>query len=258
MNNAVLNPDTKQVTTKVLDLFEAGFGNIKKDVLELSPEETAYLIDKGKIVLTDGGVVISFEDFFLTATAFNKGFDLRYIVYKDLKERGYHLLPGVVDFRVYPRGGRPGKTPPVYYVHVVSERLPLDLQDLTANLNKVANLRKRLILAIVDEESDLTYYEMRAKEMGEKPLSFDVGEVIRAHFLEDRVVIFDKAGAETLDECGFFGKKLDLDRMQLSLMEAIYLIQKGILEVESQGFESLFQIAEGIEEGFSNKYSVYK
>ena len=76
------------------------------------------------------GKELDFQAFFQAASSLEKGFEFRYVVYKDLRERGYYVQPGRPDFRVYPRGGHPGKSPAEFYVLVISERMPLPLQEI--------------------------------------------------------------------------------------------------------------------------------
>ena len=96
--------------------------------LELSLVEAAYLLDRSRIKVSRDGKDLDFRAFFQVASSLEKGFEFRYVVYKDLRERGYYVQPGRPDFRVYPRGGHPGKTPAEFYVLVISERMPLPLQ----------------------------------------------------------------------------------------------------------------------------------
>ncbi len=94
------------------DLYEQGyFGRPKGKGLELSLVEAAYLLDRTRIRVLFGGDDQDFRSFFQAASSLEKGFEFRYVVYKDLRERGYYVQPGRPDFRVYPRGGHPGKSP---------------------------------------------------------------------------------------------------------------------------------------------------
>ena len=148
------------------ELYEQGyFGRPRGRGLELSLVEAAYLLDRSRIrVLSDGGE-LDFPALFQRASSLERGFEFRYVVYKDLRERGYYVQPGRPDFRVYPRGGRPGKSPAEFYVLVISERMPLPLEDIMQPVRMAGQMRKRLMLAIVDEESDITFYEARERSM---------------------------------------------------------------------------------------------
>ena len=135
--------------------------------LELSLVEAAYLLDRSRIRIstdaTSDKIELDFKAFFQAASSLEKGFEFRYVVYKDLRERGYYVQPGRPDFRVYPRGGHPGKTPAEFYVLVISERMPLPLKEIIEPVRLAGQMRKKLMLAIVDEESDITFYEVKEK-----------------------------------------------------------------------------------------------
>ncbi|MCK9405714.1 MAG: tRNA-intron lyase, partial [Methanothrix sp.] len=94
------------------ELFEQGyFGRPKGKGLELSLVEAAYLLDRSRVKILQNGKELDFRSFFQAASSLEKGFEFRYVVYKDLRERGYYVQPGRPDFRVYPRGGHPGTGP---------------------------------------------------------------------------------------------------------------------------------------------------
>jgi len=243
------------------ELYEQGyFGRPVDGGLELSLVEAAYLLDRGRIGVRFEGRNLDFRSFFETATAIEAGFEFRYVVYKDLRERGYYVQPGVTDFRVYPRGGRPGKTPAEFYVQVISERLPVSLKELVEPTKVARQMRKRLMLAVVDEESDITFYEARERGLkGDMKVEAHGGT---ATLLEDRVMLWDPEASELLHEEGFYGKPVG-GRLQLSLVESAYLLEKGVLDIVDRAgtplcFEEFVKRARLVENDFEMKYRVYR
>src|SRR4030042_999314 len=89
----------------------------------------------------------------------------------DLYEQGYFGRPKGKGLELslveaaYLLGGHPGKSPAEFYVLVISERMPLPLQEIVQPVRVAGQMRKKLMLAIVDEESDITFYEAREKAM---------------------------------------------------------------------------------------------
>lgn len=245
------------------DLYEQGFfGRPKGKGLELSLVEAAYLLDRSRIKVLSGGKELDFQAFFQAASSLEKGFEFRYVVYKDLRERGYYVQPGRPDFRVYPRGGHPGKSPAEFYVLVISERMPLPLQEIVQPVRVAGQMRKKLMLAIVDEESDITFYEAREKAMSGLMAEVVVVEGGMATLLEDRVVLWDAAASSRLHEHGFYGKPVG-DRLQLSLVESAYLLDKGVISLVDRSGEAMNLVSFGararqIESDFDLKFSVYK
>ncbi|VVB56105.1 tRNA-splicing endonuclease [uncultured archaeon] len=239
------------------------YGRPKGDNLEVSLTESAFLIYMEKIRVEFEGKEIDFEDFFLKASSLLKNFELFYIVYKDMRERGYYVQPGVTGFRVYPRGGHPGKTPAEFFIFVTSERIPLLLSQLRTHLETVENLKKRLVLAIVDEESDITYYEVKKITLKGTYKLILGKKLSTAILLEDRVMVWNPDASLALQKDGFYGKPMDEGHLQLSLIESCYLLKKGILDIENKNkevldFDSFSKSASDIESNFMVKYSVYE
>jgi tRNA-intron endonuclease len=253
--NVMLGPEA------VPDLYQQGyFGRPRSKGLELSLVEAAYLLDRSRIRLFSDEKELDFKALFELGSSIEKGFEFRYVVYKDLRERGYYVQPGRPDFRVYPRGGSPGKSPAEFYVLVISERMPLPLREIIEPAHVAAQMRKKLMLAIVDEESDITFYE--AKEKAMSGLMDEPPESGIATLLEDRVVLWDPAASERLHDHGFFGKAVG-ERLQLSLVESAYLLERGLIQIVDRSGESLdlpgFEArARQIEDDFDLKYSVYR
>ncbi len=134
------------------------------------------------------------------------------------------------------------------------------LQD---SVNSAENVHKQFVLAVVDEESDLTFYEVKtAVPKGEMPEPYPAVKT-DATFLEDRVITWDSQASETLYIRGFYGKMLDSERLQLSLVESLYLFSEGIITIRDRNgkvfsFDEFVEKALKIESSFLRKYSVYK
>jgi tRNA-intron endonuclease len=234
------------------------YGRMKGDLLELSLVEAAFLIERERLDLG-----ITLKEFFKIASSIQPDLDLKYVAYKDLRERGYYVKPSVTDFRLYPRGGRPGEGPASAYVYVLSERISLPFLELVEKVKLTQNVRKKMLLAVVDGESDLTFYAAKTANMqGKMPqLAPDLAEA-DATLLDDRVVIWDEHHAVQLYRAGFYGKLVDGKKLQLSLLECAYLMRLGLpVEdgVTSRRFTTLQFIrrAKVIEPEFAMKLDVY-
>ncbi|MCJ7443154.1 MAG: tRNA-intron lyase [Methanotrichaceae archaeon] len=245
----------------ISELYEQGyFGKPSGNVLELSLVEAAYLLDRSKIKVDSEGIELDFKSFFQLSSALEKGLEIKYVVYKDLRERGYYVQPGKPDFRVYPRGGHPGKTAAEFYVFVLSERMSLPLQELVEATMLAGQMRKKLMIAIVDEESDITFYEARKKIISGRTDHNVQGGM--ATLLDDRVMLWDPDASRGLHKHGFFGKLVD-ERLQLSLVESAYLLDRGLIKLVDRSGASvdirrLMEQARCIENDFDTKYEVYR
>ena len=227
-------------------LYNRGyFGNPRPGGgLELSLLEAVYLVETDRLDVRRGRNPVSLRELFRAAGAAGEPFEIRYLVYRDLRQRGYVVLPqdGPVDFHVLPRGGAPKKTPSKYWVRALSERAVFDLAELLRRAGDAAAVRKTLLLGLVDEESDLTYYAVReASPRGHLPPPM-VSEKVIVHFQGDRAVVLDEEQARRLHEAGYFGKIVGR-RLQLSLLETAFLLEAGLVEVRNAGTDRPIRLA---------------
>ncbi len=197
--------------------------------LELDARETLYLVDVGRLEIgqTARGPTVALPDLVHRVQCAEPGFEIPYLVYRDLRQRGYVVRtgPGDVEFSVLPRGGTYPTTPSQYWVWAISERKPFDLQKLVAQLGRAQSARKKILLGIVDEESDLTYYQLRPITPKGRVPALAGGPVAEGVLLDDRVTVFDPEAVERLGQGGAYGSLVG-HRLDLSLVEAAYLIEE--------------------------------
>ncbi|MHC1597440.1 MAG: tRNA-intron lyase [Methermicoccaceae archaeon] len=218
-------------------LVEAGYGREKGDVLVLSPIEACYLVHTGRLELRIDEDTLGFEELFTRLSATDPMFELWYIVYRDLKERGYSVAVQPSALRLYPRGAKPQRSASHLFVHVLGEREAVRFEWVAQRLDELAHIRKRMALAVVDEDGDITYYEVKRVHL--KTMKDEVNPPkARATLLWDRAFVWNEDEARTLYG-QMYGTMLDEHRLQLSLIETLYLAQKGILEVHQPSGEHL-------------------
>ena len=127
--------------------------------------EALYLMEREKISIVDSkGKTVNFDDFVKKARKVEPKFWIRYVVFKDLRKRGYIVKTALkfgADFRVYDRGIKPGEDHARWVVFPVSEGETLTWHEFSAKNRVAHSTRKRLMLAIVDAEGDVTFYECR-------------------------------------------------------------------------------------------------
>ncbi|WP_256418416.1 tRNA-intron lyase [Halorubrum laminariae] len=227
-----------------------GYGRpLSGDEIALSRVEAAHLLFRGDLsgVVLDGEETdatsgddreVGFERFFVESAAAADRFAVRYLVYSDLRDRGFYLSPArepwpggdaavadAVDFVAYERGSTPDTGDVKYPVQVVGERESVPAAGLAGRT-----------LAVVDEESDITYF---AADDGaiEGDTAYEPPAQTTGVLLADRVVVWD-APAD-LYERGFYGQPLTgraaaVDgALQLSLVEAAALAADGRLSLSA-------------------------
>jgi tRNA-intron endonuclease len=229
--------------------------------IALAPVEAAHLLFRGDLDAVDGR---DFRAFF--AHHRGDGFAARFLVYADLRDRGFYLSPareGWVpgdgtsgdqappsDLLVYPRGKGPSDGAVRYHVRVVGERESVPAADLG-----------RVVLAVVDEESEITYFETDRPDLSGSS-DFEPTSEVPGDLLADRVVVWDPPA--DLHRRGFFGQPLsgrdggdDLRALQLSLVEAAHLAREGMLTVEG-GPEAILERGRAVEgERFDCRLETY-
>lgn len=200
--------------------------------LEMDLLEAVYLVECGRLEVRSEDEAISMERMVASASAAHRDFEIKYIVYRDLRGRGYLVKPAgeEFDFRVFPRGGNPSSTQTKSWVSAISERSVFAIAPFMEVMDRSEQTRKELLIAIVDEEGDITFYHADRSEPKGTALREWTGPPVPAALLEDRVMVFDEAGAQRLYDHGFYGKKLG-KALQLSLIEAAHLMESGRLEV---------------------------
>jgi tRNA-intron endonuclease len=161
--------------------YDSGYyGNKFDDYLELSFEEALLLAERGRIQIFSVPMN-SFRDFQtflgkeeenyvkLDINNFTKmistevpNFWGRYLVYKDLRSRGYVVRPGYgtsAPYRRYPRGAKAEQAQSNALVYPFVEGNKMELFELE-ELEEMSHAnRKTLILGIVDRSGDVTYYK---------------------------------------------------------------------------------------------------
>ncbi len=132
---------------------------------QLSLLEALYLIEKKKLEIIDGKKkIISFDKFVNKARKLEPNFWIRYSVFRDLRSRGYIVKTALkfgADFRVYDRGVKPGDDHARWIVYAVHEGQTLTWHEFAAKNRVAHSTKKRLLIGILDDEDDVTYYEIR-------------------------------------------------------------------------------------------------
>ena len=137
------------------------YGNLTDSGLELSFIEALFLLTKNKIEIYEDDKLISKED--LTEIIRQKHIFSHYLVYKDLRIRGYIIKTGFKygsDFRIYERGHAPGDGHSNFLVKILSEEQEIKVRDFSSYVRVAHGVRKTLLLAVVDDEYDITYYDI--------------------------------------------------------------------------------------------------
>lgn len=143
-----------------------GFINNEKH-LQITLYEALYLIEKGNLKVFDKkGNEIGFTEFIKKASKQEKNFWTKYCVFKDLRKIGYIVKTALkfgADFRVYDKGIKPGEDHAKWIVYPVKESDTITWYEFSAKNRVAHSTKKHLLIAVVDGEGDVTYYEISWK-----------------------------------------------------------------------------------------------
>jgi tRNA-intron endonuclease len=143
--------------------------NDKNDeFLVLEPIEVLLLIERNRILLwknnDKNNVQYTFETTLEQFTHFDERLWQKYIIYMDLRKRGYIVRTGYgngIEFRVYKRGADFQEDSAKFLIYPVFEGEPIELRDLDKISRVAMSSRKDLIVATVDRLSKPIYYSVK-------------------------------------------------------------------------------------------------
>jgi tRNA-intron endonuclease len=149
-------------------LSQRGYGVKENGIFTLSFYEALYLQDKNLLEVKDNdGKGTDFQRLLQCYEAVDENAWVNYLVYRDLRSRGYVVREGFgagIDFRIYERGAY-GKDAAQYLVLSIQEGKPLPIQELVNAAQQCQSQKKELILAVMNRRGEAVHYSVA-------PLSF--------------------------------------------------------------------------------------
>jgi tRNA-intron endonuclease len=141
-----------------MELRERGFGDLKRGKLVFTPYESFYLVEKQKVRVFDkrSDGELELRDLVRKFSVGKPEIWIKYLVYRDLRDRGYIVRESTraFDFDIY------GKGPLRRLISIVYEGGEASLRKLGKLLKYSDREKKELILAVVDRRTDIVYYTL--------------------------------------------------------------------------------------------------
>ncbi|MDP6641957.1 MAG: tRNA-intron lyase [Candidatus Nanoarchaeia archaeon] len=152
-------------TSEARSLYDQSrFGELQEGKFYYSLVEGLYLIEKKKIEVEDGKKKkLKIDDFIKKARKIEPNFWIRYVVFRDMIDRCYIIKTALkfgADFRVYDRGVKPGQDHAKWILYPIHEATTLTWYEFSAKNRVAHSTRKNLLIGIVDDENDVTYYSV--------------------------------------------------------------------------------------------------
>lgn len=156
-------------SSEAFSLYEKSrFGEKVGGRIEYLFVEALFLAEEGKIDILSGNKKLGFEELVRKIRRKDKNIESKLVVYRDLRKKGYIVKTALKfgsEFRVYDRGIRPGEDHAKWIVYVVKENDQLRWHDFAAKNRIAHSTKKNLLVAIIDEERDVSYYEVEWKRL---------------------------------------------------------------------------------------------
>ncbi len=150
-------------------LASRGYGTLENNVFTLTLFEALYLQDKDMLEVKDANDrSIDFQALLHCYESQNENAWVNYLVYRDLRSRGYVVREGFgskIDFRIYERGAY-GKDAAPYLILSTQEGKPIPINDLANALQQCQSQKKELILAVMNRRGEIVHYSVSQMSFG--------------------------------------------------------------------------------------------
>ncbi|MEM0466970.1 MAG: tRNA-intron lyase [Candidatus Thermoplasmatota archaeon] len=200
--------------------------------LKLDLLEALFLLGEKKIQIYQQNQAVSFDELISYAFRFIPDIETQYLIFKDLRSRGLMIRPDPTHQYHLLYQSTQNKKNIKAYISVFSERDSFQIATTQRQCTEAEKKHTELWYGIVDEEGDITYYTISKIN--------PTGEITEQHYkktqgilLTNRVLLFDQKAARDLHHQEFYGKPFE-SGLQLSLIEAIYLHHRGILDIQTE------------------------
>ena len=134
-------------------------GEKREGKIVYSPYEALFLLERKNAKIIKNNKELSKENFIGIFLKHDKDFYIKFLVYKKLREKGYIVKEGLKfggEFRVYEKH----KIQHAKYICYPFSSPKLDTKELISKVRIAHSAAKKLLLAIVDSEEDVLFYEI--------------------------------------------------------------------------------------------------
>jgi tRNA-intron endonuclease, archaea type len=138
-------------------------GEKKGKRIEYASVEALYLVSSGKMEVVSSGKNIGEDSLLKRLKRKDKRIETKIAAFADLRKKGYIVKTALkfgAEFRVYERGDKPGEEHARWILYTVKENEQMNWHDFAAKNRVAHSTKKNLLLGVVDEDGDVTYYEV--------------------------------------------------------------------------------------------------
>ena len=152
----ILEPNRQQ------QLVQKGYGEMDQSKLLLKSFESLYLLFTDRLALFRGKKKIDFDSFLQICKNHDKDILTKFLVYRDLRNRGYTVKDGLgfgSNFRVYDKPFSP-KDPSKFLVFGLNEGKHEKMSELRKKIEGITKIDKKPIIAVVQRQGEIIYYKI--------------------------------------------------------------------------------------------------
>ncbi|MEK6890353.1 MAG: tRNA-intron lyase [Nanoarchaeota archaeon] len=163
------NNSVSSSSEEAFSLFEkSAMGEKKAGKIIYSDFEALYLLEKRHLEVFSGKNKLSFDSLLSKLRKKDKKIEVKYTVYFDLRSKGYILKEALkfgADFRVYDKGSRPGTSHAPWLIFATNSSNKITWHEFSGKNRIAHSTKKKLLIALVDSESSVSYYEIDWKRL---------------------------------------------------------------------------------------------
>lgn len=150
---------------EAFSLFESQrFGERTGEKIFYTLQEALFLVETGKMNILDSkDKKITDRELLKKFEKIDKKFKTKYLVFRDLRQKGFIVKTALkfgAEYRVYEKGKSIGEDHAKWILFPVSQNEQLTWQDFSAKNRISHSTNKKLLIAVVDEENQVSYYEV--------------------------------------------------------------------------------------------------
>jgi len=148
--------------TRQQQLRQKGYGEMDQGKLLLKSFESLYLLFTDRLTLFRGKKKIDFDSFLQICKKHDKDILTKFLVYRDLRTRGYTVKDGFgfgSDFRVYGKGDF-GEKGAKFLVFGLNEGKQEKIGKLQKKVEEITKMGKEPIIAVIQRQGEIIYYKI--------------------------------------------------------------------------------------------------
>jgi len=175
VDGKVLVSDEKAID----ELAKKGYGEKEGKKYLLRFYEALYLLYANKITIKHKNSSLDFDKLVDISLKHDSGAWTRFLIYRDLKSRGYVAKEGFgfgVDFRVYERGEYGNKSAK-YVVFGINEGTKIQISKLNDAIEQIGRMGKEAVIAVIERRGEVIYYKVSKMKFMNSKSSFDLGSL---------------------------------------------------------------------------------